>query len=161
VRGADARSAQIGGPDSISQCFQVKTYSVEPLPASFCRNLFSKYDWRSALLNELVEDGPKVPLIGGTFSVSCVAEGLAGTGTCPHGAVIGPACATQGMAPYSDSGEEVTLGETHKVGCFNIPDAPFVHNTRCDVALLHQLSQPASSVGVDLVVVDGHSDSPR
>jgi hypothetical protein len=30
VRRADARSAQIGGPDGISQCFQVSTYSGEP-----------------------------------------------------------------------------------------------------------------------------------
>jgi hypothetical protein len=31
VGGADARSAQIGGPDSISHVFQVSAYSAEPL----------------------------------------------------------------------------------------------------------------------------------
>lgn len=30
VRRPDARSAQIGGPDAISQCFQVSAYSGEP-----------------------------------------------------------------------------------------------------------------------------------
>ena len=30
VRRAEARSAQIGGPDGISQCFQVSAYSGEP-----------------------------------------------------------------------------------------------------------------------------------
>jgi hypothetical protein len=42
VRGVDARSAQIGGPDGISQRFQVKAYSVEPRPSVSTRNLFSK-----------------------------------------------------------------------------------------------------------------------
>ena len=42
VRRADARSAQIGGPDSISQRFQVKPYSGEPRPARTACNLLSK-----------------------------------------------------------------------------------------------------------------------
>ena len=33
VRRPDARSAQIGGPDDIAQCFQVSAYSGEPAPA--------------------------------------------------------------------------------------------------------------------------------
>src|SRR5690606_30346224 len=35
VRRADARSAQIGGPDGISHCFQVSSYSGEPFTSSF------------------------------------------------------------------------------------------------------------------------------
>jgi hypothetical protein len=31
---ADARSAQIGGPDGIAQLFQIMAYSGEPLPSS-------------------------------------------------------------------------------------------------------------------------------
>jgi hypothetical protein len=65
VRGADARSAQIGGPDSISQCFQVSAYSVEPRPASRCRNLLSKHDWRVKLRDEAVHLWPEVPVIIG------------------------------------------------------------------------------------------------
>jgi hypothetical protein len=42
VRGADARSAQIGGPDSIAQGFQVSAYSGEPRPARAACNLLSK-----------------------------------------------------------------------------------------------------------------------
>jgi hypothetical protein len=52
VRRTDARSAQIGGPDRIAQCFQVNAYSVEPRPASLARNLLSKDDWREALADE-------------------------------------------------------------------------------------------------------------
>jgi hypothetical protein len=35
VRRTDARSAQIAGPDGISQFFQVRSYSGEPRPSSF------------------------------------------------------------------------------------------------------------------------------
>jgi hypothetical protein len=34
MRSADARSAQIGGPDGISQFFQVSAYTGEPRPSS-------------------------------------------------------------------------------------------------------------------------------
>jgi len=56
--GADARSAQIGGPDGISQCFQVSAYSGEPFTSSFARNLLSKDDWRAALRDEAEEGRP-------------------------------------------------------------------------------------------------------
>src|SRR5690606_33298521 len=52
VRRADARSAQIGGPDCISQCFQVRAHSGEPSPSILARNLLSKDDWRPALIDE-------------------------------------------------------------------------------------------------------------
>ena len=42
VRRARARSRQIGGPDGISQCFQISTYSGEPFTSKLARNLFSK-----------------------------------------------------------------------------------------------------------------------
>jgi hypothetical protein len=58
VRRADARSAQIGGPDGISQCFQVKTYSSEPLTSKRARNLLSNDDCRTALGDELTKSGP-------------------------------------------------------------------------------------------------------
>jgi hypothetical protein len=44
VRGADARSAQICGRDSIAQSFQVIPYSGEPCPSSCARNLLPKDD---------------------------------------------------------------------------------------------------------------------
>src|SRR4051812_3646441 len=58
VRRADARSAQIGGPDGISQCFQVSSYSGEPNAAILARNLFSKDDCRMALGDEPMKSGP-------------------------------------------------------------------------------------------------------
>src|SRR5690606_10645840 len=52
VRRTDARSRQIGGPDDISQRFQVRPYSGEPFTSSLARNLFSKDNWRTALLHK-------------------------------------------------------------------------------------------------------------
>jgi hypothetical protein len=44
VRSADARRAKIGGRSGVSQCFQVRPNSVEPLSAKRARNLLSKDD---------------------------------------------------------------------------------------------------------------------
>jgi len=41
---ARARSAQIGGPDCISQRFQVNSYSGEPFTSSTASNLLAKND---------------------------------------------------------------------------------------------------------------------
>jgi len=54
----DARSAQIGGPDGISQLFQVNAYSGEPVASKLRRNLLSKDHWRSALGEEPMKSGP-------------------------------------------------------------------------------------------------------
>ena len=70
VRRADARSAQIGGPDGIFQCFQVSANSSEPCAAILTRNLLSKDDWRTALGDEALELGPEVALVGGAFPLS-------------------------------------------------------------------------------------------
>jgi hypothetical protein len=78
VRRADARSAQIGGPDSIGHCFQVSSNSMEPFTSSLACNLLSKDNWRAALTDELGEDGPEMALVGGSESFACDAEGLAG-----------------------------------------------------------------------------------
>jgi hypothetical protein len=79
VRRPDARSAQIGGPDSISQCFQVSSYSGEPCAAILARNLFSKDDWRLALVDEAAELRPQVAFVCGSLVLAGGAEGLAGT----------------------------------------------------------------------------------
>jgi hypothetical protein len=90
VRRTDARSAQIGGPDSIAQCFQVRANSGEPFTSKAARNLLSNDDWRKMLGNEPEELGPEVTLIGCTFLSTGDAEGLAGTGAGPDGEISGP-----------------------------------------------------------------------
>jgi hypothetical protein len=55
---ARARTAKIGGPEGIAQCFKFQTYSGEPVsPCKFARNLLSNDDWRVALSNEFKERG--------------------------------------------------------------------------------------------------------
>ena len=115
VRCPDARSAQIGSPDSIVQFFQVKAYSGEPRPSSLCRNLFSKDNWRSALLDEAVELGPEVSFIGLSAVPSSGAEGLAGAGACPNRFSCRPPCEGEGEGPAPDSGKEVALGVPSEV----------------------------------------------
>jgi hypothetical protein len=70
VRRTDARSAQIGGPDCISQCFHFSSYTGEPVPAVSTRNLLSKDDWRAALADEVAEHWPQVSLVCSAFSLS-------------------------------------------------------------------------------------------
>ena len=110
VRGADARSAQICGPDTIAQSFQIKPYSGEPASASRARNLLSKDDWRTVLTNEAGKFGPEVSLIFLSKILARHTEGLAGAAPGPHGPVVGPPGEAQREAPPADAGEEMALG---------------------------------------------------
>ena len=90
VRGADARSAQIGRPDGVTRSFQVSVNKVEPLEASRTRNLLSKDDCRAALLDEVEPRRPEMPLIRKPMSLACRAERLARARASPHASVIRP-----------------------------------------------------------------------
>jgi hypothetical protein len=79
VRRADARSAQIGGPDGISQCFQVSAYSGEPFTSILARNLLSKDRCRAALGDEAVKSGPEVSFVGMASPLSRARKRLTGT----------------------------------------------------------------------------------
>jgi hypothetical protein len=60
---------------------------------------------------------------------------------------------TQGNAPESATCEEVALGISHKVGWFNIDDAPFIYIPRCNCACLDGFPQDFRLERIDLVVV--------
>jgi hypothetical protein len=115
VRSADARRAKICCPDGISQCFQVRPNSGEPVSAKRARNLLSKDDCRLALRDETAELGPEVPLVVSAKSSTGGAEGLAGTASSPDGATVVPASESQGMRPGADTGEEMGLSESGDV----------------------------------------------
>lgn len=127
MRRADPRSAQIGGPDGISQVFQVKAYSGEPVKPGAARNLFSKDDCRAALLDKSAHFGPEVALVVSPPALSGDTEGLAGAGTSPDGGIVGDAGESEGKGPASDAREEVSLTVSHKVIWTDIYDAPLVH----------------------------------
>jgi hypothetical protein len=63
---------------------------------------------------------------------------------------------TQGDAPESATCEEVALGISHKVGWFNIDDAPSIYFPRCDCACTNSFPQNFSFERIDLVVVATH-----
>ena len=114
VRRPDARSAQIGAPDGIVHSFQVSSYSAEPVSPKSTRNLFAKDDWRMALRDEAEELRPQMPLVGRAALPASGAEGLAGAGPSPDGSC--PAGEMEGVGPPPDSGEEMTLVESNKIG---------------------------------------------
>lgn len=58
MRSTDARRRKRDCPEGVTHGFQVSLYKVDPRLAVFARNLFSKDDWRAALLDEVVEGGP-------------------------------------------------------------------------------------------------------
>jgi hypothetical protein len=126
VRGARARSAQIGGPDGIAQSFQVSAYTGEPPSPSRARNLLSKDDWRAALGDEPKELWPKMSMVSFPQALAGGAEGLAGAGARPDGEVGGESGEAQGLGPASDPGKEVALGEASKVICLHLQDAAVV-----------------------------------
>jgi hypothetical protein len=83
MRRADARSAQIAGPDFISQCFQVSSYSREPNAAILACNLLSKDNWRLALFNEISSVRPEMAFIVNSFSFTGDRKWLTGKGSGP------------------------------------------------------------------------------
>jgi len=94
VRRTDARRRERDRPEGIAHGFQVSVYKVDPRVCVFTRNLLTNDDSRVALADEVVEVGPKVPLVSKPSAFACLAERLARTGSGPGRAVVGPTCST-------------------------------------------------------------------
>jgi len=109
VGSADARSAQIGGPDPIAHPFKVIAYSGEPAAAIVRRNLLAKDDWRAAVLNEAAHFWPEVSLVGSPCSFAGAGEGLAWRGSGPNRSICWPSGQLESERPSTDAGEEVGL----------------------------------------------------
>lgn len=106
---AEARRAEIERPAGVARRFHVRRYKVDPSEAVVRCNLLAKDDIRARLRGEMVEGGPKVPLVSKPASSACRAERLARAGSGPDGALVLPAGAAKGERPASDSGEEMAL----------------------------------------------------
>jgi len=128
VRRTAARSAQIGGPDSISHRFQVSPYSGEPSTPSLARNLLSKHDWRAALLNEASELGPQVPRVVLSSPFPGATEWLTRATSGPNRLIIRPSGETQGERPAANSREPVTLRELRDIPWQNVAYASVVNH---------------------------------
>jgi len=156
MRRGDARSAQIGGPDTISQCFQVRAYSGEPNLPILTRNLFSKDDWKSALRDEPIEGRPEMPFVSNPLSFASLAERLAGATSGSDSSIIGPSGESESKAPSADPSEEMMLGEPSKIAGQNVFDTSLIHFSLCDCARLYEFTKPSGREGVVFIVISAH-----
>jgi hypothetical protein len=156
VRRADARSAQIGGPDRISQRLQVSANSGEPLAAKTTRNLFSKECWRTALGENSEEMRPEVPIIGKSLLASGAGERLARAGARIDRTIVRPTGEPQGIRPAADSREPVPLAESTHFACRDLLNRSFIYLSVRDQSVAYQVSEPLGCEGVDFVVVRRH-----
>jgi len=83
-------------------------------------NLLAKDCDRATLADEPEPLRPQVAGVVGAFAFAGRAEGLAGTRFGPDWSIVGPSGEAQGVAPDSDPGEEVALGEASEVVGSNI-----------------------------------------
>ena len=153
---ADARSAQIGGPAGISQCFQISAYSGEPFTSIRIRNLFSKRNCRAALGDEAVKSGPQMSLIGMALALSRARKRLTRTGAGPGVPIIAPSGEPEGERPSTESREEMGLGITAEIVGLHVNDAALVNVAGRDVTSLDEVAEPLRCIGVNLVVIRGH-----
>jgi hypothetical protein len=149
MRRPDARSAQIGGPDRISQCFQVSAYSGEPFTSKARRNLLSKDRWRAALGDESKELRPEMTLVVVPFLLAGRTEGLTGTAPGPNRPICRPSGEGEGVLPPPDPSEEMDSSIWTNVVWLDLTDAPPV-----GMRGREEVPEPVSTIGVVLVQVD-------
>ncbi len=182
VRCADARSRKYGKPDGVADRLQVRSNNVDPRPciASCSRSprrrdsatdaactsddggtgdLFAEDPTGTTFADESEPRGPEVAIIGEAPLLPGDAEGLAGAGACPDGAVVGPAGEAQGVAPPADASEEMGLSNAHKVSCVEIADGSRIDDSGCDVTGCGQVAVPVDGERVDFIVDDHASTS--
>jgi hypothetical protein len=151
--------AQNTRPDGVALGFQVCRNKVEPSVLNSRFNLLPKNSLRPMDRDEPFPYRPEVSLVLGSFPPSCGAEGLAGAGACPDGAV--PACELEGVGPPADPGEEVALSVAPEVVRWHVCDASSIYVSLGDQPVLHELAEPLAAEGVDLVVVNFHLNQYR
>lgn len=161
VRRTDARSRKRDRPDGVTHGFQVIAYKVDPRVCVFARNLLSKHDCRAALLDEVVECRPQVPLVIKPSALACRAERLARTGTGPNRSVVWPSGAPKGVGPDANAREEVALRVPSNIVWVDIPNIPLVNIARRDMAGGNQIAQPLGGEWVDFVVIGSWHEASR
>ena len=118
----DGTSRDNDRPAGVADAFQVSSDSVEPILANRCRNLLSHEDSWPSGTGEAKQVGPQMPIVIGSALLSRDAERLARRGAGPEFPVVGPSSKSGCEAPSADSGEEMALGVTGKIGRCHIHD---------------------------------------
>jgi hypothetical protein len=155
VRRTEARSAGIDRPAGVTRTFQVIEYKVEPSKSVLARNLLTHDDLRTALPDEPERFRPEVALVARAFPLAGGTERLAWTACGPDFAIVSPSSESKSEAPHADSGEEVDLSVSHKVGGLELADVSRIDCPLGDVARLDELPEPRGRERIELVV-DGH-----
>jgi hypothetical protein len=119
---ADARSAQICRPDSVTQFFQISRYSIEPFTSVFAARLFAKDDCRATLVDEGVELRPEVPFVFLTAAFTGTRNRLTRHTCGPDAFGIRDSREPEGFCPSGNSGKEMTLPVLNKVFCLDVRD---------------------------------------
>jgi hypothetical protein len=115
VRRADARSRKTGIPVGVADSFQVSLNKVTPAMPNRRFNLLTKDDRRATLRDEVMECGPKVPLVISPSAFACRAERLARCGTGPNRSIIWPIGEPKRERPAGNSCKEMALTVSGKV----------------------------------------------
>jgi hypothetical protein len=135
IRAADTTGYRTGSPEDVGSVFHVSRYIVEPSAAERACNLLPKDDVRPTLADKIVENGPKVPLVEFSSPLASFAKGLAWQGRGPRRPIVRPTGSAQRVAPTPDSGEEVALSKSSKLGWNDIADISFINFPRRDMAI--------------------------
>jgi hypothetical protein len=161
VRRADARSAQIGDPDSVAQRLQVSTNSSDPFEPKAARNLLSKDRCRAALRDEASELGPEVAGVGVAPPISGMAVGLARAGPGPNRSPWRPPGEAKRLGPTADPREQVDLLIAGQVLFLEPADIAAVDGPGRDVPRVAEPTEPGRRVAVVFVVEGSHQHSKR
>src|SRR5208282_2884150 len=140
VRSTDARSAQIRRPNGVTRSFQVSENKIEPLETVRARNLLSKDNWRTALLDETEPLRPEVPRIVESHLATRFRERLTGAAPRPDWSVVRPTCLQERVRPDPDACEEVSLGKVFHVLRFEFDDTTLAYVTPWDVTSVNQIA---------------------
>ncbi len=149
----EATSWDNGRPDGVALIFHVIAYKVEPAVAHRCFNLLTHDMLRAALADEVEPRRPEVPLVSKPCSFACRAERLAGTGTRPYTAGVGPPGASEGVGPDTNTRKEVTLGVAGEVTGCDVKDGSVIDVSISYVTGGDQRTKPCNCLRIVLVVV--------
>ena len=142
-------------PHGVVQIFQITSHKSEPF--SRARNLLSKDRCRSSLGDKESESRPEVAVVVEAFAFAGRAKRLAWTTSCPNRSFIGPSCKSEGMGPSTDAREKVALREGFEVIGPHVKNTALVNFSAGDKIGGNEVAEPLCGIGVNLVVVGGHS----
>jgi hypothetical protein len=152
----DGASRYNGNPAGVTDAFQVRMHSVEPILSNRSRNLFSHDDSGASGANERGEGRPEVPFVRLPGLLSGNGKRLAGAAPGPKLSVVCPASQSSSEGPSSDPCKEMALRVALEVIGTDIDNAPFINIAGCDQVLLNQVAEPLRGVWVNFIIISRH-----